>query len=105
MNKFANVVISTYITFIHIPIFETHFGIICIRTNLWWNIVTDDWNLDQSSLSKWQVIATLEICNLRKHLQGMTDYVRLTLVLMTLHQGLQLVSSKKIKIGHSKCNI
>ena len=22
--------------------------------NLWWNIVTDDWNLDEKSLDKWQ---------------------------------------------------
>ena len=36
------------------PIIETKFGIICIVTNMWWNIVVDDWNLDVRSLSKWQ---------------------------------------------------
>ena len=57
------------------PIIETKFGIICILTNLWWNIVMDDWNLDEKSLSTWQY---LQHCNAQIVLQEMTNTVRLT---------------------------
>ena len=26
----------------------------CFSSNLWWNIITDDWNLDENLLAKWQ---------------------------------------------------
>jgi len=52
MNNFTNIIIPTYFQFIHVPIIETRFGIICIVTNVWLNIVKDDWNLDKGSPSK-----------------------------------------------------
>jgi hypothetical protein len=52
MNSFTNIIIPTYFQFIQVPIIETKFGIICIVTNVWLNIVKDDWNLDKGSLSK-----------------------------------------------------
>ena len=36
------------------PIIETKFGMICILTDLWWNIFMDGWNVDENSLTKWQ---------------------------------------------------
>ena len=37
-------------------IIETNFGVICIPTFMYWNIVMDDCNLDEISLDKWQVL-------------------------------------------------
>ena len=51
MNKFTNIVIPIYFQFIQMPIIETKFRIICNLTNLWWNIVMDDWHLDEKRLS------------------------------------------------------
>ena len=53
MNKFTYIVIPTYFQFIQMPIIETNFGMICIQAILWWNIVMDDWNANEKSLSKW----------------------------------------------------
>ena len=50
MNKFTNIVIHTYFQFIQMPIMETNFGIFCILTNMWWNIVMCDWNFDDKDL-------------------------------------------------------
>jgi hypothetical protein len=35
------------------PIIEINFGIICILTILYYNIVNDDWKLDEKSISEW----------------------------------------------------
>ena len=31
----------------------TKFGIFCIKTCMIWDVVMDDWNLDENPLSKW----------------------------------------------------
>ena len=54
MNKFTNTIIPTYFQFIQMLVTETKFGMICILTSLWWNIVMDDRDLDEKSVSKWQ---------------------------------------------------
>ena len=50
MNKFTNIVIPIYFQFIQMPTIETKFGTICILTNMWWNIVMNDWILDEKHL-------------------------------------------------------
>ena len=44
MNKFTNIDILTYFLFIQIPSIETKLSMICILTNLRWNVVIDDQN-------------------------------------------------------------
>ena len=38
------------------PQFETKLIMFCILTLLSWGIVMDDWNLDEISLTKWQIL-------------------------------------------------
>ena len=54
MNKCINIFIPTYFQFIQMPIIEIKFAIFYILTFLWWNIVINDWNLDEVSLGKWK---------------------------------------------------
>ena len=64
----------------------------------------DDWNLDEKSLDKWQL----------QHCESMMPQIIYNesqimlgehLVLVTLHCGLRLVSSKKMRIGDTKYHI
>ena len=48
MNKFADTVMDD--GRVH-PLAKTLPSLV---NNLWWNIVMDDWNLDEKSLDKWQ---------------------------------------------------
>ena len=75
MNKFTTIVIPTYFQFIQMSISETKFGVICILTNMWWNIVMDDWNLDEESLSKWQYLQHCKFTIPNFFLQGMKNIV------------------------------
>ena len=55
MKKWANIVIDD--GWVH-PLVKTLPSLV---NNLWWDIVTDDWNLDEKSRGKWQykILATL----------------------------------------------
>ena len=46
--------------------------------NLWWNIVMDDWNLDEKSLDKWQYSQQHNSIIPQKVLQRMTNNAGLT---------------------------
>ena len=48
MNKWTNIVMDD--GWLH-PLAKTQFAIV---NNLWWIIVMDNWNLDETSLGKWQ---------------------------------------------------
>ena len=54
MNNITRTILPTYLEYIQMSIIETKFGLLCILTTLWWNIVMDNWNLDEKSLSKWE---------------------------------------------------
>ena len=72
--------------------------------NLWWNIVMDDWNLDENHLvsdNNWNIV-NLWSPNIYKEWEIMLG---LHLVLVTLYHGLQLVLSKTIQNGDIKNHI
>jgi len=48
MNKFTNIVIDD--GWVH-PLAQSLPSLV---NNLWWNIVMDDWNLNEESLGEWQ---------------------------------------------------
>ena len=50
-------------------------------------------------------IATVQTHNSPKYLKGMTNNVGLTSVLVTLYDGLQIVSNKTIRIGDTQHHI
>ena len=47
-------------------------------SNLWWNMVMDDWNLDEKLLGKWQYLQHCKSIIPQKNLQGMRNNVGLT---------------------------
>ena len=78
MEKLTNIVSQIYFWFIQMPIIEVKFGIICILTDLWWNIVIDGWNLVEKLLSKWHYQQHSISMMSKLYLVGMTNIVKLT---------------------------
>ena len=80
------------------PITETKFGVLCILTNLWWDVVMVDWNLDGKLLSKWRF---LQHCtsswNARILLQGMTN------IIAGCHRSWKLVYILSCKPCQERC--
>ena len=90
MNKFTNIVIPTYFPFIQMPTIETLSWII----KIWMNYLFNDSNCNTVKMicpiffyKEWQIM-------LGQHL-----------VLVSLHQGLQLVLSTTIRVGDTNYHI
>ena len=102
IKKFANIVIMTYFQSVQMPITETKFDIICILIDLWWNIVMDDWDLDERSLRKRQSLQhydTTTPSSFNKEWQILLGW---HLEWVTLPRSSQRVSSKTNRIGDTK---
>jgi hypothetical protein len=54
------------------PLAETLASLV---TNLWWNIVMDDWNLNEKPLVKWQQLQHCKSTIPQMFLQGMTNNI------------------------------
>ena len=37
-------------------LWKQSFGILCIQEIMWWNVIMDDWYLDEISLDKWELL-------------------------------------------------
>jgi hypothetical protein len=76
--------------------------LISFANNILWNIVMDDWNLDETSFDKWHLLQYYKVIipqELNKEWQILWGS---HLVLVTLHRNLQLVLSKTIRIVDTK---
>ena len=85
MNKWINNVIN--VGWVH-PLAKT---LPFLVGNLWWNIVMDDWNLDKKSLGKWQWLQHCESVVPKKIHNEWQIMLNFYLILVTTHNGLQLV--------------
>ena len=83
------------------PLFEEFFekGIFYILSILQWNIVMDDYNMDENSLSKWQWLQHWKsiMPSLFLHKEW-----KIRIVLVILHMRLQFVLSKANRLGDTK---
>jgi hypothetical protein len=71
MKKFTNIVMDD--GRVH-PLAKT---LPALVNNLWWNVVMDDWNLDEKSLVKWQWSQHYKSIIRSENLQEMTNNVGL----------------------------
>ena len=67
-------------------------------TNLWWNIVMDDWHLDEKPLGKWQRLLHRKSKLPKMFYKEWQTMLGQHLELVTLHHGLQLVLSKTLEV-------
>ena len=73
--------------------------------NLWWNIVIDDWNMNEKSLGQWQIpqhCKPITPSKIYKEWYYDTMMLDQQLVLVTLYRMLQLVLSKTIRISDTR---
>ena len=91
MNKWTNVVMDD--GWVH-PLAN---ALPPLVNNLWWNMVMDDWNLDEKSFGKWQFLQH------ETHIIPQNVYKEWHIMLGQHYRGRQLVST--ILIGDTKYHI
>lgn len=86
-TRIQSIVVPTYLYFIKCQLLKQSVIHFASKTFLQWSIIVYDEDLDEKSLSIWQCLQHCKSTMPKTCLQGMTNHVRLQVVLVTLHTG------------------
>ena len=86
-TRIQSIIVPTYLYFIKCQLLKQSVIYFASKTFLQWSIIVYDEGLDEKSLSIWQYLQHCKSTMPKTCLQGMTNHVRLQVVLVTLHTG------------------
>ena len=74
-------------------------------SNLWWNIIMDDWNLDENHSIGINNCNNVNLQSLKFCLQGLTNNVGLTISVGDIAPWFTISIKKALRIGDTKYHI